>query len=55
MLGNLQEFFGPAKLRDLIAARVEDYRREWVTEVSPATSNREVALLKHKFNSRAMG
>jgi integrase len=50
MLGNLQEFFGPVKLRDITAARVEAYQRERVKAVSPATSNREMALLKHMFN-----
>jgi site-specific recombinase XerD len=50
MLGNLKEFFGPVKLRDVTAARIEDYQRERVKEVSPATSNREMALLKHMFN-----
>jgi integrase len=50
MLGNLHAFFGPAKLRDITPLRVEEYQRERVTEVSPATSNREMALLKHMFN-----
>jgi site-specific recombinase XerD len=50
MLGNLQGFFGSAKLRDITMARVEAYQRERVKAVSPATSNREMALLKHMFN-----
>jgi integrase len=50
MLGNLQAFFGPVKLRDITAARVEQYQRERVKAVCPATSNREMALLKHMFN-----
>ena len=50
MLGNLHAFFGPAKLRDITPLRVEEYQRERVREVSPATSNREMALLKHMFN-----
>ena len=50
MLGNLQAFFGPAKLRDITPLQVEEYQRERVKEVSPATSNREMALLKHMFN-----
>jgi site-specific recombinase XerD len=50
MLGNLQGFFGPVKLRDITAARVEDYQKERVKAVSPATSNREMALLKHMYN-----
>lgn len=50
MLDRLQEFFGPIKLRDITAATVEDYQLERVKQVSPATSNREMALLKHMFN-----
>lgn len=50
MLGNLHAFFGPSKLRDITPLRVEEYQRERVREVSPATSNREMALLKHMFN-----
>jgi len=50
MLGNLQAFFGPAKLRDITALKVEEYQRERVKDVCPATSNREMALLKHMFN-----
>ena len=50
MLDNLHAFFGSAKLRDITPLRVEEYQRERVREVSPATSNREMALLKHMFN-----
>ena len=50
MLSNLHTFFGPAKLRDITPLRVEEYQRKRVREVSPATSNREMALLKHMFN-----
>jgi integrase len=50
MLGNLQAFFGPARLRDITPAKVEEYQRERITAVCPATSNREMALLKHMFN-----
>ena len=50
MLSNLQEFFGPVKMRDITAARVEEYQGERVKTVTPATSNRETALLKHMFN-----
>ena len=50
MLANLQEFFGPAKLRDITPLRVEEYQQARVKEVRPATSNREMALLKHMFN-----
>jgi integrase len=50
MLNRLQAFFGPAKLRDITQIKVEEYQRTRVKEVSPATSNREMALLKHMFN-----
>lgn len=50
MLAHLQEFFGPSKLRDITPLRVEGYQRERVKAVCPATSNREMALLKHMFN-----
>src|SRR5580704_9074457 len=36
MLGNLQGFFGSAKLRDITVARAEAYQRERVKAVSPA-------------------
>src|ERR1035438_8217655 len=50
MLGHLQLFFGPAKLRDITPLRVEEYQQVRVKNVRPATSNREMALLKHMFN-----
>jgi integrase len=50
MLGNLRAFFGPSKLRDITALKVEEYQRARVKDVCPATSNREMALLKHMFN-----
>jgi integrase len=50
MLAKLRAFFGPARLREITALRVEEYQRERVKAVSPATSNREMALLKHMFN-----
>ena len=50
MLGHLQEFFGPSKLRDITAQRVEEYQRQRVRKVAPATSNREMAPLRHMFN-----
>jgi hypothetical protein len=50
MLGHLQVFFGPAKLRDITPLKVEEYQQVRVKSVRPATSNREMALLKHMFN-----
>jgi integrase len=53
MLAHLQAFFGSPKLRDITPLRVEEYQRERVKAVCPATSNREMALLKHMFNMAA--
>ena len=50
LLSNLQEFFGSSRLRDITAFRIEEYQRKRVQEASPATTNREIALLKHMFN-----
>jgi integrase len=50
VLGHLQGFFGSSKLRDITPLRVEEYQRERIKTVCPATSNREMALLKHMFN-----
>src|ERR1022692_1679468 len=45
-----RSFFGPAKLRDITPLKVEEYQQARVKEVRPATSNQEMALLKHMFN-----
>jgi integrase len=50
LLTQLHAFFGPCKLRDITPVKIEEYRQARVKEVSPATSNREMALLKHIFN-----
>ena len=50
MYRNLQGFFGPVNLEILTPLRVEDFQQHRVREVSPATVNRECALLKHMFN-----
>jgi integrase len=51
MLGNLQMFFGDCKLRDITPLRIEEYQQARVkADMAPATSNRELALLKHMFN-----
>ena len=50
MLRNLLTFFGDSKLREITVLRIEDYQRYRVNAVAPATSNREMALLKHMFN-----
>jgi len=48
MLGNLQTFFGQCKLRDITPLRIEEYQQARLKQdTAPATSNRELALLKH--------
>jgi hypothetical protein len=50
MLGHLQTFFGPCKLRELTPLRIEEYQQARLKQdTAPATSNRELALLKHMF------
>jgi integrase len=56
MLARLQEFFGGPKLRDITLLKVEEYQRERIKAACPATSNREMELLKHMFFiGRALG
>jgi len=50
MLGHLEKFFGLCRLREITPLRIEEYQRDRVKAVCPATSNREMALLKHMFN-----
>jgi integrase len=50
MLKRLEGFFGEAQLGDLTLVRVEAYQQARIREVSPATVNRETALLKHMLN-----
>jgi integrase len=50
MFGKLQNFLGTAMLTAITPLRVEEYQQRRVREVSPATVNRETALLKHMFN-----
>lgn len=50
MLGNLKAFFGDINLRDITPLRVEGYQQARLKQVRPATTNRELALLKHMFN-----
>lgn len=53
ILVHLNEFFGSALLRDIGPLQVEQYKQARIKRVSPATVNREVALLKHLFNLAA--
>ena len=50
MYGNLQSFFGAPNLDSITPLRVEEFQQHRVRQVSPATVNRETALLKHMFN-----
>lgn len=50
MYGNLKAFLGTANLDTITALRVEEFQQHRVRAVSPATVNRETALLKHMFN-----
>lgn len=50
MLRHLTEFFQGWLLSDISPLAVERYKRERAKVVSPATVNRELALLKHLFN-----
>jgi hypothetical protein len=47
MFCNLQAFFGPSKLPDITAFKVEVYQQARVNDACAATSNREMAVLKH--------
>jgi integrase len=50
MFGNLQKILGTANLDSVTVLRVEEFQQRRAREVSPATVNRETALLKHMFN-----
>jgi integrase len=50
ILDHLKAFFGTTLLRDIGPLNVEQYKQARIVDVSPATVNREVALLKHMFN-----
>jgi integrase len=50
MLRHLNPFFAGCQLGDLSPLAVERYKRERAKMVSPATVNRELALVKHMFN-----
>jgi integrase len=50
MYRNQHKFFGPVNLDAITPERVEAFQDHRVVQVSPATVNRECALLKHMFN-----
>ncbi len=47
---HLESFFGTKSLYAITPLDVEQYKKKRVDEVSPATTNRELACLKHIFN-----
>lgn len=50
ILVHLRDFFGRATLQQIAPLRIEEYQQARILKVSPATVNREVALLKHMIN-----
>ena len=50
IMAHLTQAFGKSKLEDIGALRIEQYKIQRVGVVSPATVNREIALLKHIYN-----
>ncbi len=50
MMEHLNEVLGSAVLSDIGPFEIEQYKLARVQSVSPATVNREIALLKHMFN-----
>jgi integrase len=50
MYAQLSGFFGPAALDAITPLKVEEFQQHRVRQVTPASVNREVALLKHMFN-----
>jgi integrase len=50
MYGKLSQFFGEVNLDSITPSRVEEFQQHRSREVSPATVNRELALLKHMLN-----
>jgi integrase len=50
MYGNFESFVGSGPLTSITHLRVQEFQQHRVQQVSPATVNRETALLKHMFN-----
>ncbi|MGE5446184.1 MAG: hypothetical protein ACM3SR_16580 [Ignavibacteriales bacterium] len=49
-LRHLKGFFGERKLSEIIPKDVDDYKETRLAEVTPATVNRELEVLRHLFN-----
>jgi hypothetical protein len=50
MCGSLSRILGQVNLESITPSRVEGFQQHSVREVSPATVNRELGLLKHMLN-----
>jgi integrase len=50
VMKHVNKFFGTAVLSEIGSLSIEKYKMERIQSVSPATVNREIALLKHMFN-----
>ncbi len=50
IMGHLDPFFGKSLLTKIGPLPIERYKLERIRFVSPATVNREIAMLKHMFN-----
>jgi integrase len=50
IMTHLEQHFGNALLTDIGPLPIERYKQDRMRAVSPATVNREIALLKHMFN-----
>jgi integrase len=50
MMNHLNEFFGTTMLSEVGPLAIEKYKLQRVQSMSPASVNREIALLKHLFN-----
>jgi site-specific recombinase XerD len=46
----LKAFFGDCKLSDITPKDIDDYKESRLTDVAPATMNRELKVLRHLFN-----
>jgi integrase len=46
----LKAFFGDRKLSEITPKDVDDYKESRLSEVAPATVNRELSVLRHLFN-----
>jgi hypothetical protein len=50
IMTHLSKAFGSSQLAEIGVFQIERYKLDRLKAVSPATVNREIALLKHMFN-----